>query len=218
MSWWWPYKLQFKESWNAMSLANHEEDGVKPTCILCSLKIKERPDPVLHCIVVPGASCDIFYSLWLWVSRRQNKTIKTFSCPWSKRLICLVFSCASVWLLLQSMALVSRRSVSLAYREEDAVPSGNATTQSYLRCLEAALDHADPGFWAPPFWDCYLSKWVFGFTVALPGQRSVQYSLSFNSTEQQWRNYRIRFLDTFACQPQPAPVRPPPVTTTSQPR
>lgn len=115
--------------------------------------------------------------------------------------ICLVFSCASVWLLLQSMALVSRRSVSLAYREEDAVPTGNATTQSYLRCLEAALDHADPGFWAPPFWDCYLSKWVFGFTVALPGQRSVQYSLSFNSTEQQWRNYRIRFLDTFACQP-----------------
>lgn len=77
------------------------------------------------------------------------------------------------------MALVSRRSVSLAYREEDAVPSGNATTQSYLRCLEAALDHADPGFWAPPFWDCYLSKWVFGYTIALPGQRLVHYTLFF---------------------------------------
>lgn len=77
------------------------------------------------------------------------------------------------------MALVSRRSVSLAYRDEDAVPTGNATTQSYLRCLEAALDHADPGFWAPPFWDCYLSKWVFGYTIALPGQRLVQYTLLF---------------------------------------
>lgn len=96
-----------------------------------------------------------------------------------------VFPGASVWLLLQSMALVSRRSVSLAYREEDVVPSGNATTQSYLRCLEAALDHADPGFWAPPFWDCYLSKWVFGYTIALPGQRLVHYSLFFNCTEQQ---------------------------------
>ncbi|KAG8274934.1 hypothetical protein J6590_097049 [Homalodisca vitripennis] len=74
---------------------------------------------------------------------------------------------------IQSVAQLSRWSVSISYREDDGIPPGNATSPSYLRSLEGALNRSSAGFWAPPFWDCYLSKWVFGFTTPLHGNRKT---------------------------------------------
>ncbi|XP_054285265.1 probable G-protein coupled receptor 158 isoform X2 [Macrosteles quadrilineatus] len=74
---------------------------------------------------------------------------------------------------IQTVAQLSKWAVSISYRDDDNVPGGNASSASYLRSLEVALNKTTPGFWAPPFWDCYLSKWVFGFTTPLQGDRKA---------------------------------------------
>ncbi|RZF43571.1 hypothetical protein LSTR_LSTR008084 [Laodelphax striatellus] len=60
--------------------------------------------------------------------------------------------------------------------QRDAAAWSNWSTPSYSRSLQPALNHSAPGFWSPPFWDCLLNKWVFGFLAPVPtstGFRSI---------------------------------------------
>lgn len=69
-----------------------------------------------------------------------------------------------------SIALASPKTAVVIY-QEDIHSGGNYTSLSYLRNLEVAFDKNTSGFWAPPFWDCILNKWVFGYTTSIYGTR-----------------------------------------------
>jgi hypothetical protein len=59
-------------------------------------------------------------------------------------------------------------SVALSYSEETVsvlYTSSNLTRRdspSYLAVMRTAWNHSKPQ-WSPPFWDCVLHQWIFGY-------------------------------------------------------
>lgn len=72
-----------------------------------------------------------------------------------------------------AVAYVSQATVAVAYHDAYTHSTVSAANSSYRRSLEAAFNTTAPGFWAPPFWDCVLNKWVFGYMTSLHGTRKA---------------------------------------------
>ncbi|XP_075212212.1 G-protein coupled receptor 158 smog isoform X2 [Lycorma delicatula] len=57
--------------------------------------------------------------------------------------------------------------------QESIESSNNSSSSSYLKTFESTWNKTTPGFWSPPFWDCVLNKWIFGYSAPVQERRSV---------------------------------------------